>query len=110
MEENVKSKVKDFPNHDDWALIKFNRVFRLPLIRNLLSLTEPVFYLKETISRCDDFICGEYMVTVVCYHEGNKQIEIPLRLLQLSERQEKELVDNNIVSADYFSSFNKLGG
>lgn len=95
-------------NQGDWAPIKFNRVFRLQSIRSLLSLTEPVYYLKETITRCDAFICGEYMVTVICDKPGKKRLEVPLRLLSFNKRQEEELVELGIVPKDYFSSFHEV--
>ncbi len=93
-------------NHGDWAPIKLNRAFRVPCARDSFPLTDPVFYLRETIVLCNDFAEGEYLVTIVC-NKDQGQVEIPLRLLCLSERQKKELVVNKIVREDYFSDYNE---
>ena len=102
---NGKLSKAGVSNQGDWAPIKLNRAFRSPEIRNCLPKTEPVLYLKETITRCNDFSFGEYLVTIVC-NQDQRRVEIPLRLLCLDERQEKELTVNGIVPEDYFSEFN----
>ena len=103
---NGKLSKAGFSNQGDWAPIKLNRAFRSPEIRNCLPKTEPVLYLKETITRCNDFSFGEYLVTIVC-NQDQRKVEIPLRLLCLDERQKKELTVNGIVPEDYFSEFNE---
>ncbi len=103
---NGKLSKVGFSNQGDWAPIKLNRAFRPLEVRDSLPKTEPVLYLKETITRCDDFSFGEYLVTIVC-NQDQRKVEIPLRLLCLDERQKKELTVNGIVPEDYFSEFNE---
>ncbi len=93
-------------NQGDWASIKPNRSFRSPCFRENYHLDDPILYLKETITPCDDFAKGEYMVTIVCNH-NQEQFEIPLRALCLSIEQKEELVINGRVPRNYFSSFNE---
>ncbi len=100
------SKNGELSNQGDWAPIKFSRVFRSPCARESLPLTDPVYYLKETIVRCDEYCFGEYLITIVC-NRDQRRVEIPLRMLCLDERQKKELTINRLVPRNYFSSFNE---
>lgn len=90
---------------EDWAVIRPNRVFRVFFIRQMLNLTEPVKYLKETIEKCDEFEQDEYLITILC-NDDNQQIqvlEIPLSILCLNKHQQEELVLHGLVSENYFN-------
>ncbi len=100
------SKEGDLSDRGDWASIIPNRAFRSLWLRESFPLNEPVLYLKETVTRCDDFAEGEYMITIVCNH-NQKQYQVPLSLLCLNERQKEELVVYNLVSKEYFSLLNQ---
>lgn len=100
---NGKLSAVSFAGGEDWASIKVNRTFRAPCARESLPLTEPVKYLKETIDQCNEFEPGEYLITIICNQDA-RRVEIPLKLLCLSEHQQAELILHGLVDQDYFKN------